>query len=99
MELTFSGRLFEWRGPAPFVFVAVPGEQAEVIAEVASMVTYGWGVIPATVTIGATTWTTSLFPKDGGYLVPLKVAIRRAEQLEIGDTTTVTLRLDIDPFR
>lgn len=99
MELTFSGPLFEWRGPAPFVFVAVPTEQAEVIAEVASLVTYGWGVIPATVAVGATTWTTSLFPRDGGYLVPLKVAIRRAEQLDIGDTATITLRLDVDPFR
>ena len=45
---------------------------------VASIVSYGWGVIPVTARIGTTTWTTSLFPKDGSYLVPLKDAIRKA---------------------
>jgi hypothetical protein len=60
-------------------------------AEVASMVTYGWGVIPATVSIGATTVTTSLFPKDGGYLVPIKNSVRLPEKLSVGDIVDVTL--------
>jgi len=55
------------------------------------MVTYGWGVIPATVSIGATTVTTSLFPKDGGYLVPVKNSVRLPEKLSVGDIVDVTL--------
>ena len=49
------------------------------------MLTYGWGVIPARVVVGDTEWTTSLFPKDGRYLVPLKDRIRKAEGIELGD--------------
>jgi hypothetical protein len=91
VKLTFSGGLFEWRGPSPFYFVRVPADDAERIAEVASMVTYGWGVIPVTVTVGATTATTSLFPKDGGYLVPIKNAVRLPEKLSVGHLVDVTL--------
>ena len=95
MELTFSGVLFEWRGPSPFHFVAVPPAEAELIAEVAAMVTYGWGVIPVSARSGATTWTTSLFPKQGGYLVPVKDAVRRAERMSVGDVVTISLALDL----
>jgi len=91
VKLTFAGDMFEWRGPSPFYFVRVPDEEAVRIAEVASMVTYGWGVIPATVSIGATTVTTSLFPKDDGYLVPIKNAVRLPEKLSVGDIVDVTL--------
>lgn len=91
MRLTFEGDMFEWRGPTPFYFVRVPDVDADRIRDIASMVTYGWGVIPATVTIGSTTVTTSLFPKGGGYLVPIKNALRLPEKLELGDTAHVTL--------
>jgi hypothetical protein len=56
-------------------------------------VTYGWGVIPAQVRIGNTEWQTSLFPKDGRYLVPLKASVRKAEKLEEGDDVTVRLEV------
>ena len=48
-------------------------------------------MIPATVTIGGTEWTTSLWPKDGGYIVPLKTAVRRAEGVEVDDEAEVRL--------
>lgn len=92
-EFEFTGDLFEWRGPAPFYFVSVPDDIAAEIKILAPMVTYGWGVIPATVTIGATTITTSLFPKDGGYLVPLKDAIRKPENITLGDAVTMSMTL------
>ncbi len=95
MELEFSGEVFQWRGPSPFYYVATPDEESDDIAEVAPQVTYGWGVIPVQVQIGETVWTTSLFPKDGRYLVPLKDAIRKAERIEDGDVVTVRLTLDI----
>lgn len=95
MELEVDGEVVHWRGPAPHHFVAVPPDAAAAIGAVASLVTYGWGVIPVTVQLGATTFTTSLFPRDGGYLVPLKAAVRRAERVELGDTVTLTLRLAV----
>ena len=58
---------------------------------VAPVATYGWGVIPVTGTISRTTFQTSLFPKDGGYLVLVKDAVRRAERLELGDSVDIEL--------
>lgn len=94
MDLRFTATAVEWRGPAPFVFVPVPPEEVDAIAAVAARISYGWGVIPAAVTIGGTVFTTSLFPREGGYLVPVKVAVQRAEQVGPGDEVTVALHLD-----
>lgn len=93
MEWEFSGEIWHWRGPAPYFFVTVPPDPAADLLAASSMVSYGWGVIPVTVVIGATRFTTSLFPKDGGYVVGVKVAVRTAEGLEEGDT--VSMRLSI----
>ncbi len=94
MRLRFSGTIWYWRGPAPFHFVTVPPSEAALIAEVAPVVTYGWGMIPASVTIGATTVTTSLWPKDGGYVVPVKKALQDAEDVTVDDTVEVVLDID-----
>jgi hypothetical protein len=93
MHIEFRGKIFIWRGPSPFFFVAVPEKESQDLKAISSLVTYGWGVIPVQVRIGTTEWTTSLFPKDGLYLVPIKDRIRKAEELAEGDE--VTLYLDI----
>ena len=95
MELKFSGEIWFWKGPAPFYFVTVPEDESQLIAESSALVTYGWGVIPVTVRAGKTEWATSLFPKDGAYLVPLKVVVREAEGLELGDTVDLRLTIDV----
>lgn len=95
MDLDVTGVVWEWRGPAPFHFVTVPAEQAEVIADVAADVTYGWGMIPVAGRVGATRFTTSLWPKDGAYVIPLKDAVRRAEGIDLGDVVTVALHIDL----
>jgi uncharacterized protein DUF1905 len=95
MEVEFSGDVWSWRGPAPHHFVWVPEEDAAAIESVAAAVTYGWGMVPVTVRLGGSTWTTSLWPKDGGYVVPLKAAVRRTEGVEIGSTVEIRLTLDI----
>ena len=95
MRLTFNGEIWFWRGPAPFHFVTVPVEECVELHEVSSLVTYGWGVIPVVAAVGATTWPTSLFPKDGGYLVPIKASVRNVEQLELGDNVRITLTLNV----
>lgn len=94
LHLELRGEIFHWRGPAPHHFVAVPEPACASLREVAPLVTYGWGMIPVTAAIDATTWTTSLFPKDGGYLVPIKAVVQRAEQLDVGDTVTIRLTVD-----
>jgi hypothetical protein len=97
MELEFSGELWFWKGPAPWHFVTVPEPQSEEIRAISAFVTYGWGVIPVTVTAGATTWQTSLFPKDERYLVPVKARIRKAEGMELGDVLRIRLMVGNDP--
>lgn len=91
MDIEFTGTIWYWRGPSPFFFVTVPEAHSRDIKAISNAVTYGWGVIPVQVQIGTTEWKTSLFPKDNLYLVPIKVSVRKAEQLEEGDE--VTLRL------
>jgi hypothetical protein len=93
--LEFSGEVFEWRGPAPFYFVTVPEAESQAIQDVARLVTYGWGVIPVKVQIGQTEWKTSLFPKQGLYLVPIKDKIRKAEDIDEGDHVTMTLEFGL----
>ena len=93
MDLEFSGEVWHWKGPAPHHFVTVPEDECDDLAETAATVSYGWGMIPVTVQVGRTQWTTSLFPKDGGYIVPMKDAVRKAEALEVGDEVTVRLSL------
>ena len=73
------------------MFAKVPDREAEQIKEISKMLTYGWGVIPCTVTIGKTSTTTSLFPKDGGYLVPIKVALSKPESVTYGQQIKITL--------
>ncbi len=96
MELAFSGRVLEWRGPAPYFFVPVPSEESADIREVAAVATYGWGVIPVRARIGRVTFETSLFPKDGGYLLPLKDAVRRPHGLGAGDDVTVEMSIRLE---
>ena len=91
MDIEFRGTIWYWRGPAPWYFVTVPEKQCLDLSAMAGAVTYGWGMIPATVRIGSTVWKTSLFPKDGSYIVPIKASVRKAESLEEGDTVTIRL--------
>jgi hypothetical protein len=95
VELAFTGRVIEWRGPAPYYFVSVPDQECADIREVAALASYGWGVIPVEARIGGTAFTTSLFPKDGGYLLPLKNAVRVPSGLSAGDHVAIrmTVRL------
>lgn len=91
MSLTFSGVIWYWRGPAPHHFVSVPAEECTLLREAARLTTYGWGMIPVEVTIDGVRWETSLFPKDGGYIVPIKAVVRTRLGLGEGDTVTVRL--------
>ena len=95
MDLVFAGQVIEWRGPSPYYFVRVPDEESDDLREAAARATYGWGVIPVSARIGATSFQTSLMPKDGSYLLPLKDAVRTPQGITAGTAVTVqmTVRL------
>jgi hypothetical protein len=95
MDVEFTGEIWHWRGPSPYHFVTVPEDESAELQGAAALVTYGWGMIPVTAQVGTTRWTTSLFPKDGGYVVPLKDAVRHAESLSVGDAVLVRLTVDV----
>ena len=93
MIIEFTGKIWFWRGPAPWFFVTVPANESRDIKAISGMVTYGWGVIPVHVKIGKTEFTTSLFPKDDLYIVPIKASVRKAENLDEGDEVTIHLEV------
>ena len=93
LELSFSAVVIEWRGPAPFFYARIPLEPAAEIAAVKRAASYGWGAIPVTARIGATSFSTSLFPKDGTYLLPLKAAVRRQLAVTVGDEVEVEMEI------
>lgn len=93
MVLTVTGRVWYWRGPAPFFFVTVPEPLAAQLKKLEKAVSYGWGMIPVDATIGETTFYTALWPKDGLYILPLKAEIRKRECIEEGDDLTALLEV------
>jgi len=93
MKFEFSGTIWYWHGPAPHHFVTVPAELCQDLRSISRSVTYGWGMIPAKVRIGQTEWKTSLFPKDGGYIVPIRASVQQAEKIDVGDTVTIWLEV------
>jgi hypothetical protein len=95
VRLTFCGPVYEWRGPAPHHFVDVPEAEAGMLEAVSQMVTYGWGMIPVAATIGSANFRTSLWPRNGGYIVPLKAEVRRRERIEVGDVVQIVLEVDV----
>jgi hypothetical protein len=95
VQIDFTGPVIEWRGPAPYLFVQVPDDAAALIESVSTGITYGWGMIPADVTIGETSWYTALWPRQGTYVVPLKTDVRKAEGIDLDDVVTVGLFLDV----
>jgi Domain of unknown function (DUF1905) len=94
MNFEFSGEMWFWKGPAPWHFVTVPEEECGELEAASAFVSYGWGMIPAAAQIGETSWKTSLFPKDGRYIVPVKAWVRKAQGLVVGDIVTVRLHVD-----
>ena len=95
LELEFDGPIWFWRGPAPWYFVTVPDQGCRELRAAAAVVSYGWGMVPVTASIERTRWVTSLWPKDGRYIVPIKASVRKTERLELDDTVRVRLTVEI----
>lgn len=96
-RIAFGGAIIEWRGPAPFLFVPVPEEHVAELRYAAREASYGWGCIPVAARIGDTAFTTSLFPRGETYLVPVKVAVQRAEGVGLGDVVDAEITVRRGP--
>jgi hypothetical protein len=91
VDLEFEAELWEWRGPSPYYWLTLPDEGCNEIRVDAAHASYGWGAVPVRARVGATEWETSLLPKDGSYVLPVKQAVRAAERIDTGDTVAVAL--------
>ena len=93
--MDFAAELWRWdaRQADSWVFVSLPAEASEEIRARTAGQARGFGSVRVRVTIGASTWLTSIFPdsKQGAYVLPVKRAVRRAESLEVGDVASVTI--------
>ena len=97
MRYFFEAELWIWdaRRDDSWTFVSLPAEASEEIREVSAGPRRGFGSVPVQVSIGTSTWRTSVFPDSasGVYVLPVKRAVRRAEGLEAGDVAGVTVEL------
>lgn len=75
------------------MFVPVPESLVGEIRHAAREASYGWGCVPVEVGIGDVGFTTSLFPRDGGYLLPLKVTVQKQTGVAVGDLVRVAMRI------
>lgn len=91
----FDATVWEHEGSGAWYFVSLPEDVADEVAERAAGRTRGFGSVRVEVTIGASTWRTSLFPdgRRGTYVLPVKRAIRTAEGLADGSRAGVVLWL------
>ena len=95
VEFVFEAEVIQWRGPAPFYLALIPTDIGEKIAERSREVSYGWGAIPVEAAIDGVVFRTSLFPRDGTYLLPLKDKVR--SQLGTADFTALQITMTLGP--
>jgi len=95
--VVFDAELWTWDASRAdsWTFVRLPDHASDEIRAVAGGPRRGFGSLRVRVTIGGSTWTTSIFPGGGGapYVLPIKRPVRRAEALDVGDVATVTVEL------
>ena len=94
---SFTAELWEWTGKAAWHFLSVPEGITDEIDEVYGDQAAGFGSVKVEVTIGSSTWRTSIFPdtKRGCFILPVKAAVRKAEDLSDGSPADVELRVVI----
>jgi hypothetical protein len=91
----FEAAVWLWDGPAAWHFITVPFEIADEIDEISRGRTAGFGSVRVRVTIGGSTWSTSLFPSKQreSFLLPVKKAVRAAQRLDDGSFAHVSIEL------
>ncbi len=95
MELNFKAKLWEWQGQAAWCFISLPTDYYDEIKSLSNIPKRGFGSVKVEVNVGKSVWKTSIFPdtKSGTYILPVKKAIRTAENLRVGTVVSISLRL------
>jgi len=90
-----TAQVWLYPGPAAWYFVTLPKKEADKIRDIYGMHAKGWGSLPITVTVGSTSWDTSIFPdkKTGSYLLPIKAQVRKAENISENDIITLSIEV------
>lgn len=89
-----KSKLFKWPGEAAWYFIRINEKTTENIKDNFGMFAKGWGSIPVNVTLDKSKWKTSIFPeKNGTYLLPMKLQIRKAEKVEEEDSVSLTIEI------
>lgn len=91
----FRAELWLYSGKAAWHFITLPHDVTDEIDELTAPTRRGFGSVRVTVTVGSTTWQTSIFPdtKAGSFVLPVKKPVRAAAQISAGDQVDVTLQL------
>jgi hypothetical protein len=94
-SLEFAAPLWRYPGAGGWHFVSLPPEISADITDLTAGTRRGFGSVRVAVTVGATSWRTSLFPdsKTGAYLLPVKKAVRVAERPDVGDRVRAVLQI------
>jgi hypothetical protein len=97
VEFFFDAELWLWeaRRDDGWTFLSLPEDASDLIRERAAGSPRGFGSVPVRVSIGTSTWQTSVFPDSarGVYVLPIKKAVRRAQGIEAGDIASVTVEV------
>lgn len=96
-RFSFTARVWEHIGAASWHFVALPEDVADEIEERYGHRAGGFGAVKVRVTIGGSTWSTSVFPDKsrGTYILPVKKPVRLAEDLEAGSRPRIELEVTL----
>jgi hypothetical protein len=94
-EFTFEAKVWLYPGKAGWHFITLPAEDAGEIKALFGGVKSGFGSVPVKVTVGKTTWKTSIFPdkQSGSYVLPLKRDVRLAENIKVDDVLSITFEV------
>ena len=94
----FTTEVWRHEGGATWYFLTLPFDVADDIEERHGATAAGFGSVRVRVRIGATEWSTSVFPDDArkSFVLPIKKAVRAAEGLDDGAVAHVTLEVVTD---
>ncbi|MFW2514539.1 DUF1905 domain-containing protein [Demequina sp. SO4-13] len=95
-EYEFEAEPWRWTGNgAQWVFVTIPEDIADEVESLQTGQGRGFGAVRVRVTIGTTTWETSMFPstEHSSYILPLKAAVRTAERIVVGSAVNAHIAL------
>lgn len=90
-----QGKVWEYSGNASWVFVTLPLDESGQIKAIYGQNRRGFGSIRVKVTVGSTSWETSIFPdkKSGCYFLPLKADVRKKESIKPGNTLRYSVKI------